>query len=123
MTTIATVVWTEIPVADLAKGRAFYEAVFGWSMVLRTDGPNDIVDFISQAEGVSGHLYVGTPANGNGPTIHLAVQSTLEDGMARVTAAGGKVVSPAIDIPPGRFAYGLDPDGNSIGLFEPRKAA
>jgi predicted enzyme related to lactoylglutathione lyase len=32
---------------------------------------------------------------------------------------GGKVLSPVITIPPGRFAYATDPDGNSIGLFEP----
>jgi hypothetical protein len=37
--------------------------------------------------------------------------------MARVTKNGGQVVSPAISIPAGTFAYCLDPDGNSFGLF------
>ena len=37
--------------------------------------------------------------------------------MQRVTENGGTVVSPVIEIPAGRFAYCLDPDGNSIGLF------
>ncbi len=37
--------------------------------------------------------------------------------MARVFDSGGEVVSPVIDIPAGRFAYCLDPDGNSFGLF------
>ena len=32
-------------------------------------------------------------------------------------ANGGEVVSPIITIPAGRFAYCLDPDGNSFGLF------
>ncbi len=122
MTDQATVVWTEIPVTDLDKATAFYEAVFGWSMVRQTGGPNDMVDFSSDTSSVAGHLYPGKPATGNGPTIHLAVQSTLEDGIARCEAAGGSVISPAIDIPPGRFAYALDPDGNSLGLFEQRKA-
>ncbi len=127
MTEMPTVVWTEIPVRDLQKGQAFYEAAFGWSMVFqaaaKTGGPNDYVDFSDDMVSVGGHLYPGRPAEGNGPTIHLAVPDTLEDGMARFEAAGGKVVSPAIEIPPGRFAYATDPDGNSIGLFEPRKAA
>ena len=35
----------------------------------------------------------------------------------RVWEAGGKVVSDPISIPDGRFAYTLDPDGNSFGLF------
>ena len=37
--------------------------------------------------------------------------------MARVSAAGGEVVSPAITIEAGRFAYCLDPDGNSFSIF------
>jgi predicted enzyme related to lactoylglutathione lyase len=32
-------------------------------------------------------------------------------------AGDEKVVSPIVEIPAGRFAYCLDPDGNSIGLF------
>jgi predicted enzyme related to lactoylglutathione lyase len=37
--------------------------------------------------------------------------------MERVTANGGQVVSSVVQIPSGRFAYCLDPDGNSFGLF------
>ena len=40
-----------------------------------------------------------------------------EDTMARVTQSGGKVVSDVATIPAGRFAYCLDTEGNSIGLF------
>jgi len=38
--------------------------------------------------------------------------------MARCDDAGCKVVSPIVEIPPGRFAYARDLDGNSLGLFE-----
>jgi hypothetical protein len=123
MTTHPTVVWTEIPVADLARAEAFYSTVFGWKMQHDATGPNPIVNFTDDMSGIGGHLYPGTPANaGNGPTLHLAVPDRLEDGIARCTKAGGTVISPAISIPPGRFAYALDPDGNSIGLFEPNVA-
>ena len=37
--------------------------------------------------------------------------------MDRVVENGGKVISDIVTIPAGRFAYCLDPDGNSIGLF------
>jgi predicted enzyme related to lactoylglutathione lyase len=37
--------------------------------------------------------------------------------MERVTGNGGRIVSPVIEIPAGRFTYCLDPDGNSFGLF------
>ncbi len=33
-------------------------------------------------------------------------------------AAGGTVVSDVISIPPGRFIYAKDLDGNSVGFFE-----
>ena len=41
----------------------------------------------------------------------------LEAAIERVTDNGGKVVSPVVEIPAGRFAYCLDPDGNSFGFF------
>ena len=112
-------VWFEIPVTDLDKATAFYNAVFKTELQPQDTGPNPWVMFpAGNQEGVSGHLYPGKPpADGNGPTIHLACPDALEDGLARVKEAGGQVISEPITIPSGRFAYCLDPDGNSIGLF------
>ena len=114
-----TAVWFEIPVTDLDASRAFYEKVLGIAMTRSDEGPNPMVAFSSMDDaGVSGHLYPGTPAaRGSGNTIHFAVRETLEDAMARVPEAGGRVVSDIIPIPVGRFVYCEDPDGNSIGLF------
>ncbi|MEM7024510.1 MAG: VOC family protein, partial [Pseudomonadota bacterium] len=56
-------------------------------------------------------------ADGAGPTVHLASPDQLENALERVKEAGGKVVSDIVSIPVGRFAYCLDPDGNSIGIF------
>ncbi|MEM8731363.1 MAG: VOC family protein [Pseudomonadota bacterium] len=112
-------VWAEIPVTDLDKATAFYEAVFETELKRNDMGPNPIVDFQTKGGmGVAGHLYPGVPAaRGSGPTVHLSVQG-LEAAIERVKAAGGTVVSPPIEIPPGRFAYCEDLDGNSLGLFE-----
>jgi len=115
-----TVVWTEIPVSDLDTGVAFYEAVFGLKTQRQEGGPNPFANFSDAGDIVSGHIYPGTPARGEGgPTIHLALPDTVEAGMERCRAAGGTVLGAPIAIPPGRFAYATDPDGNSIGLFEP----
>lgn len=116
------VLWTEIPVADMDQAMAFYRTVFDYDMTVDSSGPNPMAIFPNKdaKNGGFGHIYPGTPAgDGQGPTIHLAVPDKLEKAMERVGQAGGKVLSPAITIPPGRFAYALDPDGNSIGLFEP----
>lgn len=114
--------WTEIPVSDLDAGIAFYAAVTGMALDRQEMGPNPTAVFRTEPpmQAAGCHLYPGTPAgDGTGPTIHLPVSGPLEEAMARVAPAGGTVVSPAIEIPAGRFAYITDPDGNSIGLFAP----
>ncbi|MCV6594508.1 MAG: VOC family protein [Silicimonas sp.] len=119
-------VWVEIPVRDLDRGMAFYSKVFDYDLQKDESGPNPMamLPVTSMESGVAGHLYPGEPANGgNGPTFHLQVPDTLEAAGERCTAAGGRLVSDPIPMPFGRFQYATDPDGNSMGLFEPAKAA
>ena len=115
------VVWAESPVTDLPRAMGFYAALTGHALTLDETGPNPMAVFAydEAGGGTSGHLYPGKPAPGGvGPTVHLAVAGTVEQAMAACTKGGGAVVSPVITIPPGRFCYATDPDGNSIGLFE-----
>ncbi|MEM1399234.1 MAG: VOC family protein [Pseudomonadota bacterium] len=114
-----TCVWFEIPSTDLDRSKSFYETVLDMKLTRDDNGPNPMVAFTSMEDaGVSGHIYPGEPsAEGAGNTIHLGVSGKLEEAMARVPTAGGKVVSDIIPIPVGRFVYCADPDGNSIGLF------
>jgi uncharacterized protein len=119
----SAVIWAEIPVTDLPRAMGFYADLLGHALTLDESGPNPMAMFgYDQAgTGTGGHLYPGKPAPlGTGPTVHLLVPSTVEAAMAQCTKSGGTVVSPIITIPPGRFAYATDPDGNSIGLFEAR---
>lgn len=112
-------VWTEIPVADIDRAIAFYNMVFNTEMKKDDTGPNPMAMFpTSTPGGVGGHLYPGKPAaEGAGPTVHLACPGKLEDALERVKDAGGQVVSDVFSIPAGRFAYCLDTEGNSIGVF------
>lgn len=118
-TPASATVWIEIPVTDLDRAMAFYAAVTGYALTRDTSGPAPVANF-AFGSGVGGHLVVGTPAtDGQGPVVHLAVAGSAEAAVERCLAAGGKIVSPVIAIPPGRFAYARDPDGNAIGLFAP----
>lgn len=115
-----SVVWFEILVTDMKRSKAFYDAVFRTTLVEDSTGPNVMAMFpvTDMKTGNSGHLYPGKPAaSGSGNTIHLLAPEPLEESLERLTKNGGKIVSPIVTIPPGRFAYCLDPDGNSIGLF------
>ncbi len=115
--------WFEIPVTDLEASKAFYAKVFDMDLSIDTSGPNPMVTFPTGGDqmGVSGHLYPGTPSP-EGATVHLVVPDSLDAAKARVTAAGGQVMSENIAIPFGAFCYAKDLDGNSIGLFEAKAA-
>ena len=112
-------VWMELPVTDLDRAAAFYNTVFDTELKRDESGPNPMAIFpTSTPGGVAGHLYPGTPApEGRGATVHFPCPDKLEDALARVTAAGGRVLSDPVSIPAGRFAYCLDTEGNSIGVF------
>jgi len=114
------VVWTEIPVTDMARAKTFYAGLLGGELTDDTSGPNPMA-FLPRAgeDVVAGHLYPGKPAaRGTGPTIHLAVADDLETAMERVRAGGGEVVSPIVTIPAGSFFYAHDTEGNSVGIFK-----
>ncbi|MCU9847488.1 VOC family protein [Defluviimonas sp. WL0024] len=115
------VVWSEIPVSDMKRAVAFYNATFDWQMTIDESGPNPMAILGGNMETIGGHLYPGKPASaGSGPTVHISVSDKLEDAADRCRKAGGTVLGDPIAIPAGRFVYATDPDGNSIGLFEPK---
>ena len=118
-------VWAEIPVTDLEAAKAFYASVLQTELTVNNDGPNPMVDLptAEPMKGISAHLYPGKPApSGIGPTVHLAAPAELATVADRVVEAGGKVLSPAIEIPVGAFIYTEDPDGNSVGWFRYKDA-
>lgn len=116
----SAVVWIEVPVSDLEKSARFYQEATGYALKRNDDGPQPTYLFAydSSGTGTGGSIYEGKPATkGTGHTVHLAVSGTVEEAMERVRQAGGQVVSDVIDLPDGRFAYCLDLDGNSFGVF------
>jgi predicted enzyme related to lactoylglutathione lyase len=117
LTAASPVVWTEIPVRDLAAARAFYERVLGVAMEEVTMGGTPTAVLPYGEGGVSMNLQQGEPAaDGKGPVIHFAVPD-VPAAVERAWEAGGKVLSPVLDIPIGRMCYCADPDGNRFGVF------
>ena len=112
-------VWFEIPVKEMKRAKAFYDAVLQTELAEDNTGPNPMAMFPVKdtKTGLAGHIYPGDPAPGKGNTIHLLAPEPLEESLARVGDNGGRVLSDIIALPMGRFAYCTDPDGNPIGLF------
>jgi len=112
------VVWFEIGVKDLDAAAQFYGDVLQAPLQRQAMGGQDVAVF-PHAGGAGGNLYQNGATGGSGPIVHLAAPSPLEDTLARVGAAGGRVVSDIHAIPSGRFAYCQDPDGTRFGLYTP----
>lgn len=113
------IVHWDLMVSDVARARAFYTRVFGWTL---TDyGPGYAL------------IDTGTPPGGGlmtrpaqAPFAALNVYfevADLDRTLREVVEAGGKVVVPRTEIPPGWFAMFLDPDGISIGIMQARAPA
>jgi len=115
--------WFEIATTDLDKAQAFYEVVLGCSLRHETMGPSEgaVFPYDTASDGVGGALMCGptAPAKGSGGTlVYLDASPSLDEALARVTAAGGHIALPRQALPPGMgfFAHITDLDGNRVGL-------
>jgi predicted enzyme related to lactoylglutathione lyase len=112
--------WFEIPVHDLDRAQAFYEAILdakleradmGMPMAVfpRGDKPNATGALI---------LHEQVEPSVHGSTIYLHVDD-LREPLARVVGRGGDTLVPRTELPGGIgfFAQFVDSEGNRIGLF------
>ena len=118
-----TIVWADIPVADMDRARKFYSAVLAAEVPLM-DGANGDVALLPMEPGDAGadlvkseHTTPGAP----GVTVYLNSNGDPEGMMERAVAAGGKVASPVADMGEtiGSIGYFIDSEGNRIGVHKP----
>lgn len=119
------VVHFEIPFDNKQRAMKFYADTFGWQL---TDMPEMSYVVASTVEvndqqmpkepgAINGGL-MQRPKEAPNPTIYVGVAS-VDSAIARVTQAGGTVVTPKTPIPGmGAYARVADTEGNVIGLFE-----
>ena len=113
--------WFEIPVRDIDRAQAFYEKLLGAPMRRETITGNTLAVFSYAETGVGGCLMAGESApapSTSGTLIYLNAGPRLDDTLARVDAAGGRITTPKVQLPDGMgcFAHVADTEGNRIGL-------
>jgi predicted enzyme related to lactoylglutathione lyase len=118
--------WFEIPVQDLPRAQRFYETVLGAKLKPELFFGLEMAIFTRGAPGaVGGALVKGTAfrPSADGAVVYLDTGAGLDAALARVEAAGGKVVLPRTDIGgPGFIALVVDTEGNRVGLHQAREA-
>jgi len=111
----APVVHFEIGCKNSEATKNFYQEVFDWS--INQMGPAAI---ISAAEkGITGHITSLGHEPHNYVTVYIRVDN-IEAYLARIEKLGGKKIVGPVPIPTGRFAWFTDPEGNMLGLQEPK---
>ena len=113
--------WFEIPVRDIERAQAFYETLLGASLRRETIAGNTLAVFSYAETGVGGCLMAGESApapSAVGTLIYLNAGPRLDDTLARVATAGGRITTPKVQLPDGMgcFAHVADTEGNRIGL-------
>ena len=119
--TTSPIDWFEIPVRDMDRAQKFYEAVLAAPLRREPMGDKTLAVFGSGEGGVGGCLLAGAgvPApSADGTLIYLNADPSLDAVLARVAAAGGRIVTPKVKLPGdmGCFAHVADSEGNRVGL-------
>jgi hypothetical protein len=111
----------ELGVADVERGRAFYEALFGWTFEPGPSGQG----FTIGTRSVPGGIHGGDA--GATPYLFLSV-ADMDDALARVRELGGTVedLDAGGDAESverfGRFRFCRDDQGSPFGLHQPPPA-
>ena len=114
-----------IPVADLAKAKAFYLDVLGFeeldaqnegAVLIRAGNGTRFALFVTPNTQRAGHTQLGFDVD----DIEAEVADLKSRGVVfeEYDLPGFKTVGGIADTPPTRAAWFLDPDGNTVGLVQ-----
>lgn len=110
----------DYPVTEVERALAFYRTVFGWEATQWEDQQYWLLRTGPETElGLNGALH---PRDSHRCLINTFAVLELEASLARVQAAGGKVLGEKMRIPRvGWLAECEDTEGNEFGLLQPER--
>jgi predicted enzyme related to lactoylglutathione lyase len=110
--------WSELATRDVAAARDFYSAVFGWESEELTDVPGGYHVQTLDGHRVAGILPIttemGQMRNGWGAYFSVA---DADASTAKARELGGTVVAGPFDVPVGRTAWVVDPQGTPFQVI------
>jgi predicted enzyme related to lactoylglutathione lyase len=114
--------WFEIPTEDLARAQKFYERIFDIQMFPMDMGDLKMAGFPGEPGNgkVSGALvkHVEAQPSMQGAMIYLNANPAMDNVVARIEEAGGKILMPKTQITEdiGYMAVFADTEGNRMAL-------
>jgi len=114
-----TLCWNELSTRDLPAATAFYEAVFGWKAKTQGDADHQYTEWQLDGASVGGMMETPPMVPAEVPP-HWLVYVAVDDTDAIVATAqelGATVVFGPVDIPPGRMATFIDPQGAMLAVI------
>lgn len=103
--------YIEFNVADIARSKAFYGEVFGWTFI---DYGSDYCEFNDGR--MKGGLTTQSPVKLGGPLI-VFYHNDLPSVLKKVVSAGGEITNEIFQFPGGeRFEF-KDPDGYELAVW------
>ena len=112
--------WFEVPVKNFDKAKTFYEAVLGADMLVKEAmGMKSAFFPADLQEGIGGCIIQGPgyEPSKSGSLIYLNAGSDIDELLAKVQSAGGKVLRPKTAIGSNGFlAHFEDTEGNRLGF-------
>lgn len=120
--------WFEIPVSDFDRAVTFYQTILETHLHCTDMHGGKCAFFPADPDGVGGHLWyapAGHPdpsiTSPHGPLLFLNATGRIDEIIARIPAAGGKMMMPKTHIgEPGYIATFHDSEGNRIALHSPQ---
>ncbi|MEO8591187.1 MAG: VOC family protein [Flavobacteriales bacterium] len=113
--------WFEIPVYDIHRAAAFYNAIYNMEMEVGHNGDFAMAYFPAD-KGIGGALVAGPGCMPSdiGTLIYLNAGNDMDSILGRIDLAGGRVImsKTRISVSAGCFALFLDSEGNRVALHE-----
>lgn len=114
------ITWFEIPSADFSRAVKFYEAIFDAKLRQEDFGGQPMAIFNGEdGEGVGCVLHSAqvTPTD-KGIVVYLDAGPAIDPVLARIKAAGGRIVMDKMALPRelGYIAHFIDSEGNRLAL-------
>ena len=114
-----TFVWNELQTRDTEAAKPFYRTVFAWDANDLT-GPMPYTEWKLGERSVGGMMNMPPAVPAEVPA-HWLVYFGVDDcdaTVAQAEALGATTVAPPMDIPAGRFAVVIDPQGAALGVIK-----